>query len=223
MTTDGNDEKPPTARSRRGPGNAGVAPQSDFIEVALMRALADELRVRVYAYLCEYEAGAAEVAKALGAPKNSVRYHVAELVQDGLIDADRTTRGKKYRALRPAVVPTGVWDRMPSSLRRHVAVRMMRRLFADAGESMEAGLFFRPGVHLSLTPMVVDAQGQREVKKLLEATVDGLLAIQAESNTRMEESGRDDSQGVPLTVAVAGYEAQRDPAEGLKASQTVRL
>ncbi len=208
-------------------GRSGVAitPPREFVDIELMKALSDELRVRIYAYLCEHTAGAREVAEALGADNGVVRHHIGTLRDGGWIDIDPTAegRGNQYRAARGMVIPFGVWERLPEAVQQQVAIRIMRLLYSDAASSMEAGFFLRPGVHASLTPMVVDAQGQRDAKRLLEGTVTGLGEIQDESNSRMKEAGRNNGQGVSLTVGLIGFESLRSPADGLKASQTVTL
>ena len=212
-------------------GNAGdggarrpSAPR-EFVDCELMKALADELRVRVYAFLCEQTAGAREVAEALGADNGMVRHHIGVLADGDWIDVDPMAdgRAKKYRAVRRMVIPANVWERLPEAVQHQVAVRIMRLLYSDAAGSIEAGFFIRRGVHASLTPMVVDTQGQRDTKALLEGTVTGLLDIQEESNGRMAEAGRANGQGVSLTVGLVGFESLRSPSEGIGASQTVRL
>lgn len=214
-----------------GPAKAGgggaerrSAPR-EFVDTGLMKALSDELRVRVYAFLCEQTAGAPEVAEALDADKGMVRHHIGTLRDGGWIDVDPAAEGRanQYRAVRRMVIPANVWERLPEAVQQQVAVRIMRLLYSDAAGSMEAGFFLRRGVHASLTPMVVDTQGQRDTKALLERTVTGLLDVQEESNGRMNEAGRTDGQGVSVTVGLVGFESLRSPTEGVRASQTVTL
>lgn len=97
---------------------------SDFIDVDLMKALANELRVRIYAYLCEHPAGSPEVAKALGESKNTVRMQVAELAEAGWLEAMPSPgRTKIYQARRPVMLPADVWDRLPEAVRGGVMSR----------------------------------------------------------------------------------------------------
>jgi DNA-binding transcriptional ArsR family regulator len=207
------------------PTSAASATRKDFVDVELMKALSDELRVEIYAYLCEHVAGSKEVSEALGVDRGIARHHMNVLRDGGWIDAAADVPGREvaYRAVRQIVIPAAVWDRLPEAVQQQVAFRMMRALFGDVAESMEAGFFFRPGRHLSVTPMVVDAEGQREVKELLESNVGGLANIQRLSNDRMTAAGRSNGQAVSLTVGLIGFESLRDPAEGAKASLTKRL
>lgn len=135
-------------RARVRGGRPPTRQPSEFIEVELMRALSDEMRVRIWAYLCEHTAGAPEIAKAIGESQNGVRFHVGELASGEWIEPVASSgRAQKFRARRQSPLPPGIWERLPEDLRQHVGVRLLRIFYTDAKESMEAGSFFRPGVH----------------------------------------------------------------------------
>jgi DNA-binding transcriptional ArsR family regulator len=192
-----------------------------------MKALSDELRVRIYAYLCDHTASIAEIAAALGAPTSNVRYHVTELRNGGWIAHDPSVRGKGkgwyYRAIRSMVIPPSAWERLPEAAKHKLAVHLLRNLYADAGASMEAGRFLRPGIYMSLTPMVVDAQGKEDVRRVLERTLGELLDIQTDSDHRLRGAGTGDNGATSLTVGLLGFESLRDPAKGARAQETMRL
>jgi DNA-binding transcriptional ArsR family regulator len=196
---------------------------AEFIDIDLMRILSDESRVRIYAYLSEREASRAEIQQALAIPNNKVRYHVVRLEDGGWIESRFAEGQTKYTATRPVVMPANVWDNLPTPVREHIAARIWKRLLVDVEESMDAGFFFGADVHLSLTPMVVDEAGRRQVKEWLESCVEGLIAIQHEADVRAKKAGSRDRELHSLTVLLTGYEAVRDPAQGIRASRTVRL
>jgi DNA-binding transcriptional ArsR family regulator len=194
-----------------------------FVDTQLMRILSDETRVRIYAYLCDGEATRAEIQRDLAIPNNTVRYHVLCLEKGGWISSRFSGRQARYTATRPIVIPPGVWDDLPSPVREHVAARIWKRVLVDAEESMSAGFYLGPDVQLSLTPMVVDDEGRQRVKDWLESCVEGLVAIQREVDARGRPLGRQDRDLYSLTVFVTGHQAARDPADGIRASRTVRL
>lgn len=196
---------------------------AEFVDIDLMRILSDESRVRIYAYLCERDASRAEIQQALAIPNNKVRYHVLRLEEGGWIESRFAEGQTKYAATRPILLPADVWEDLPIRVREHIAARIWKRLLVDVEESMDAGFFFGDDVQLSLTPMVVDEEGRRQVKDWLESCVEGLIAIQHDSDVRVEESGKRDRELHSLTVLLTGYEAVRDPADGVRASRTVRL
>lgn len=202
--------------------NQGAA---TFVDTELMSALADDLRVRIFAFLCERPASLQEVAVALGASESQVRYHASQLRKGGWVEPEDggARRGRRYRAVQASPIPAGVWDQLPIPIKQHLAVRLMRLLYGDAAEAMAEETFLRDPHHLSVTPMVVDERGREDVKTLLEATVGGLQRIQAESNERIAKLDGSGSDTVAMTVAAAGYEAARDPEEGITATHTVQL
>jgi DNA-binding transcriptional ArsR family regulator len=204
---------------------ANFSPPGAFVDHELMRILSDELRVRIYAYLCDHTAGPSEVADVLEVNKNSVRHHIDRLREGGWIGDDPSVpgRGGHYRAIRSMVIPPGAWDRIPEPAKHKVAVHMLRHLYADAGSSLAANRFLRPGVYMSLTPMVVDAQGQRDVKQILEEALRELAGVQVESDHRRAKAGQDAGTEIPLTVGMFGFESLRDSDGGARPSATMRL
>ncbi len=201
-------------------------PPSAYIDHELMRVLSDELRVRIYAYLCDHTAGPSKISDALGENKNSVRHHIDRLREGGWIgdDPSVTGRGAHYRAIRSMVIPPGAWDRLPAPAKHKVAVHMLRHLYADAGASLAAGRFIKPGIYMSLSPMVVDAQGQEDVKRILENALSELAGVQVESDHRRRLGGGSHSGAdTSLTVGLFGFESVRDPDAGARPSATIRL
>lgn len=218
-----NDTNGRTAEKRI--GRPKHSPPSAFIDTELMKALSDELRVRIYAYLCDHAAGVAEIAAAVGEGPSTVRHHIDQLRAGGWIADDPSVPGKggHYRAIRSMVIPASAWDRLPEAAKHKLAIHILRHLYADAGASIEAGYFLRPGIHLSLTPMVVDAQGKADVRRVLERALEELLGIQGESDRRLQAARTGDGGATSLSVALLGFESLRDPAAGARAQATMRL
>lgn len=201
-----------------------VAPRS-YIDTDLMEALSDELRVRIFAYLCLHTAGSREIAEALGVSESSVRYRLEHLREGGFIGDDSSIRkrGRHFRAIRSMIIPPGAWNRLPGLARHKMAAHMLRHLYADIGASIAAGHFRRAGVHASLTPIVVDEIGSKEVERVFERALRELAVVQKESDDRVEAAGVAANPVTSRTVGLLDFESSRDPAEGDRASATMRL
>lgn len=119
------------------------------------------------------------------------------------------------------VLPPSVWDRLPEAGKQKIAIQLFRHLYGDAGASMEAGYFLRPGAYMSLTPMVVDVQGKEDARRVLERALEELMGIQSESDDRLQAARTGDGGATSLTVALLGFESLRDPAAGARAQATM--
>ena len=199
------------------------APRS-FIDTELMEALSDELRVRIFAYLCLHAAGSKEIAAALMVSESAVRYRLEHLREGGWIGDDPSIRqrGRHYRAIRSMIIPLGAWGRLPDLARHKLAAHMLRHLYADIGAATAVGHSSRPGIHASLTPMVVDEIGSKDVRRVLERALRELAVVQKESDDRVE-AGVTAIRLASRTVGLLDFESSRDPAEGDRASATMRL
>jgi DNA-binding transcriptional ArsR family regulator len=220
-----NERNGDTGTATRSVGRPGFTVPSSFIDTDLMKMLSDELRVRIFAYLCDHTATADEVAKALSEHPSKVRYHLKELRQGGWIADDPSIpgRGGHFFATRPSILSPSTWERLPEAARHRIAVKLMRLLFEDAAASMEAGYFLRPGAQVSLTPMVLDVQGKEDARRVVERALEELLVVQTQSDLRLEEGDRGDAAAGSFTVSCCAFESLRDPSLGARAPATMRL
>ena len=127
-----------------------------------LRALADDLRIRMVTILRERAASTTELAERLGLPKGTVGHHLKVLEKAGLV---RVVRTRKVRALtekyygrtaRLFIVKSG--DEPVEGL----PAVMLRQAAEEAGDDANVGL-----VHARLSP--ADARRfERRLEKLLE-------------------------------------------------------
>jgi DNA-binding transcriptional ArsR family regulator len=127
-----------------------------------LRALADDLRVRIITILRERAASTTELAEKLGLPKGTVGHHLKVLEKAGLV---RVVRTRKVRALtekyygrtaRLFIVKSGdePLEGLPGA--------MLRQAAEEAGDDANVGL-----VHARLSP--ADARRfERRLERLLE-------------------------------------------------------
>src|SRR6476469_561313 len=108
---------------------------SGFIDTGLMKALSDEIRVQIFAYLCDHTARMSEVAAALDLPPTVVRHHVRSLRNGGWIAVEHSVpkSGYHYRAIRAMLIPPQAWSRLPELGRHKLAAHMLRDLYSEIG------------------------------------------------------------------------------------------
>ncbi len=196
-------------------------------EQRLMKAYQDPLRVKITAIMNEIpEASAKSLEKLLpGEDYNQIIYAVQRLKFFRIIVPTKQVKRRGgteqwYRAVSRAMIPAEVWGNVPDQAQHEISVGILRELWADIYDAMAGGTFEKPESHLSITPFVLDRRGLLEAKDVLNNALDTLLAIQEQANSRMKKNGTSDSKGVSATVGLVGFESTRDPALGIRASQT---
>ncbi len=172
--------------------------KKDGVEQIVAKAFAHPLRVQILIILNERVASPNLISQELDQSLNLVAYHVRVLEKYDCIELVDTKQRRGatehfYRATRRQFLSDSEWARMPVSLRPGLSGAMLKSVFDDIEEAMSSGTLDEiEDRHLSRTPMVVDRQGWDETAALLSATLDRLLAIQAESSSRLaagEETG----------------------------------
>jgi DNA-binding transcriptional ArsR family regulator len=201
----------------------------------VLKALAHHLRIRILTVLCELgPMTLRELAEYVGESDNLTLFHVDKLIAADLVTAEYARalpsaptpgrgRGRIYAAREAVLMPESVWAELPKQFRESMAGRLLGILHRDAEKALEHG-FLAPGdAHLSLTPLVLDGTGLGAVSALLSRTADELLAIQRDCASRVRGDRGDIAAGQAVTVGLIGFRSTRDPADGVKAPQTVRL
>jgi DNA-binding transcriptional ArsR family regulator len=163
------------------------------------KALSHELRTEIWTYLIEKSSGSpSEIARALGAETPEVSHHMRQLEKYGvveLVDERPTRKGspeKIYRPIgRPLIADEEV-EEMPLPAREGFVRQILQALVRDLHAGSEAHAFTkRTDWHLSRTPMSLDAEGFDEVRQLYARALQEVLDIQARSDERRAQSGKD--------------------------------
>jgi DNA-binding transcriptional ArsR family regulator len=181
----------------------------DSIDQRLIRALGHPVRVRSLTILNERVASPSEIAQELKQTVGHVSYHVKVLKECECVElvdtaARRGAMEHYYRATDRAFLDTSEWT-LPASVRPGLSAGLLQTVVDDASTALISGTFDkRPDRHLSWTPMIVDEQGWKEIKDGLEAMLEKVLEIQSSSAERLAS---DDATGVPVSVAMMGFEA----------------
>ncbi|HEU5061920.1 MAG TPA: helix-turn-helix domain-containing protein [Solirubrobacterales bacterium] len=195
--------------------------KNEGVEQIVAKAFAHPLRVQILIILGEKVASPNMLAQQLDQSLNLVAYHVRVLEKYDCIELVDTKQRRGatehfYRATRRQFLSDDEWSRMPSSLRPGMAGAMLKSVFEDIEEASKSGTLEQvEDIHLSRTPMVVDAQGWDEVSTLLKSTLERLLEIQTEATARIAAS---EEPGIPSKVHLLHFKSPQ--VEGKKAASS---
>ncbi|HET9152903.1 MAG TPA: helix-turn-helix domain-containing protein [Solirubrobacterales bacterium] len=168
--------------------------KKDGVEQIVAKAFAHPLRVQILIILNEKVASPNMLAQTLDESLNLVAYHVRVLEKYDCIELVDTKQRRGatehfYRATRRQLLTDDQWAQMPASLRPGMAAAVLKSIFEDIEAASKAGTLEEVDeLHISRTPMVLDGKGWSEVAGLLNGTLDRLIEIQAESNSRLGEN-----------------------------------
>jgi hypothetical protein len=168
--------------------------KKDAVEQVVAKAFAHPLRVQILIILNERVASPNLLSQELDQSLNLVAYHVRVLEKYDCIELVDTKQRRGatehfYRATRRQFLSDSEWARMPEALRPGLSGAMLKAVFDDIEEAVDADTFDElEDRHLSRTPMVVDKRGWTEVATLLEETLDRVIEIQAEASERITNS-----------------------------------
>jgi hypothetical protein len=184
-----------------------------FVDGRLIKAISHPVRAHILAVLNERTASTTEIGDEIELDVSAFYKHVQMLEALGCIECveTRSVRGVKehfFRAKSTLLFGDAAWRRVPATFRRDICVDLVQAISDEAVAALDAGkLGAGRAEHLSLTPMVLDARGRREVIKLLNQTLRRLISIHRASARRLAKAGK---QGIPVTAAIMGFEADRD-------------
>ena len=170
--------------------------KKDGVEQIVAKAFAHPLRVQILIILNERVASPNILAQELEQSLNLVAYHVRVLEKYDCIELVDTKQRRGatehfYRATRRQFLSDDEWARLPKSLRPGMATAVLKSVFEDIEAAADAGILEEVDeMHLSRTPMVVDAQGWSDVTDALKGTLSRLLEIQGEASERIAKSGK---------------------------------
>jgi Helix-turn-helix domain len=203
----------PTPTAPEGSATSGNAP----FDSRVARALTHPLRMRILTAMDGDMASPRQLAAEFREPLGKVSYHVRTLAKLGCIELVKTEprRGALehyYRAIMRPVFSDSDWAQLPASLRQSTADAILSDVARDVSNAARSGGFLRDNMHLSRTPIVVDAEGWTKLSDLLEQTVKDALAIQAESTDRLAAAGQTDSQAARVILML--FEPSRERAQG---------
>jgi DNA-binding transcriptional ArsR family regulator len=179
------------------PTKVSTAKSPEFVSPRLAAAMSHPTRVHTMCVLLERTASPREVAEEIGERLNNVTYHVKQLRKLGCIELVRTERVRGgrvlehfYRATQRLYFDEDAWQALNEKERLDLVGVSLRIISQDITAAMAAGTFFgEDNAHLCRTPMVVDADGWREISELLERATEDLFKIEARVAERTAADG----------------------------------
>ncbi|HEU5253082.1 MAG TPA: winged helix-turn-helix domain-containing protein [Solirubrobacterales bacterium] len=162
----------------------------------MILALSDPFRLALVTRLALGPASAAELAADLDVPVEQVRYQLKRLRAAGIvtIHGEREHRGAVERTFvadgRKLVFRGEELAGLPERELRGHDTELLRIFFREVVEAARTGSLFDEDEHfLVRMPLLLDAQGFREVGERFEAALDRLLEVRTQCLARLEEAG----------------------------------
>jgi DNA-binding transcriptional ArsR family regulator len=210
----------PRGKSRNGNAGKSGARLPRLVDPRLVKALDHVLRQHILLAAVQGEVSSNELSKALGEDLSQVSYHVKVLRDDceGMIEETRAEprRGAiehYYRANAKTLLPATAWRRLKKGLRAAVGAGQASDLFNDLAEALKAGKLQGPHDHIARTPLVLDAEGERNVKAIAERATKEVEDEQRATARRMEKADGDGGKASGYTFALLAFEAAWEPAD----------
>lgn len=202
-------------------GSNKKAQGGDFkhrVDQDLVSALSHPLRVHIIDALVEATASPSDLAREVGLSVNYVAYHVKELEKLGYVELVKTeprrgTVEHYYRAKRHFMLDDSEWEQLPKPVKTRFSAGIFSSIIDDVKEALAADTLGSRNAHTSRTRLRVDERGWEELMRTLEETLHRVLALQAESDERLEASGE---EPIPLAVSIVSFETP--PRSGSDAS-----
>lgn len=187
------------------------------VDQGFVKSLSHELRVEILTILTERMASPNELAKMLDEGLSQVSYHVTVLKDYERIELVKTEprRGAVehyYRATSKTLLPAKTWRGVKKGLRAVIGGGLASDLFNDLADALTAKKLTEAGSHICRMPLVLDAEGRRNVEAMAERFTKGVEDEQRASAARMANGSGSGVTG--YTVGVLAFEDSRDLSKG---------
>jgi DNA-binding transcriptional ArsR family regulator len=187
----------------------------DLVDPRIAKALSHPMRARILLILNERVASPNEIAEMIEERLPNVSYHVRALLDLGCVELVDTAQRRGaiehyYRAVVRPFFSDSDWKRIPRSGRQAISDTLLRVIWEDVSEAIEAGTFdSRPDRYLTNTPMVVDEQGWSELADIMARALREVQKVEAQSARRLKKS---EEPGVPTKVVLMQFESPPEDA-----------
>lgn len=175
----------------------------------LRRVFSQAVRAEILERIGKRPSSARELAEATGEPLSKMTYHTSVLRESGCIRAVNPTcedvGDRVYEIASLAPEPS----RLPlsDSTQSHAISSILRRIVEKGRAALEAGTLVRDDTRLSCESLLLDEQGLREAKAILDEAAARLAATRSATAKRLTENG---AKGIQATIALAAFESPCD-------------
>jgi DNA-binding transcriptional ArsR family regulator len=191
-----------------------------LVDLRLAKALNHVLRQHILLAAVQREISPNELSDALDEGLSQVSYHVKVLRDDcdGMIELTRTepVRGAVehyYRASAKTLFPAKAWRKLKKGLRAVVGAGQASDLFNDLAAALQAGKLQGANDHITRAPLVLDAEGQRNVRAIAERATKEVESQQRAAARRMAKANGNGGEATGYTFALLAFEAAWKPAD----------
>lgn len=223
--------RPPTsrraegARMARGKSSSGRAggPGSHLpplVDPRLVVGLSHVLRQHILLAAVQGPVSPNELSNLLEEGLSQVSYHVKVLHKDcgeliELVDTQprRGAIEHFYRTSAKTMLPAKAWRRVRKGMRSLIGAGQASDLFNDLAEALKAGKLQGAHDHIARTPLVLDAEGKRNVKAIAEQATKEVEGEQQAAAGRMAKASGAGGRVTGYTFALLAFEAAWEPAD----------
>jgi DNA-binding transcriptional ArsR family regulator len=192
-----------------------VKQYKDITDPSLAKALAHPLRTRILGALEDRTASPSELAQEFGASLGVVSYHVRRLHSLRFLKLVKSVprRGAVehyYTAVAGPHITSQAWQETPTIVKQATIGAALHEVGLAVNQAAAAGGFEQPQAHLSRSPIKVDQQGFDQIAGELDALVDRVRKIEAESAKRLAGAGPLEQQTATVVLMLFNSAAAQD-------------
>lgn len=189
----------------------------DIADPSLAKALAHPMRTQILSALENRTASPSELADELDASLGVVSYHVRRLHALRFLKlvkrvARRGAVEHYYTTVAGPTITDTAWGATPTIVKQAMISATLNEIGGIVSSAAKAGGFERSAVHVSRTPMTVDAQGWKALARELETLLTRVDKIHADSQKRLMRSDHADEQ--QATVVLLLFDSAAQSTEG---------
>jgi DNA-binding transcriptional ArsR family regulator len=181
-------------------------------ELMLAEAIVHPVRGKILAAIPTRGEGLTigEIAGKIDLPRRKVRYHIDQMIDDGLVLIGREARRRgvierSFRARQVPIISTDQFLSLPPGLARAIALAPIRLATADVARAVAQGTAWNGSDHFEArVAREVDREGLTDLLGLYERTLDEVEGVLAATTERLRTSGE---PGVPMVGALLLFEA----------------
>lgn len=199
-------------------GNGGTHLPA-LVDPRFVKALDHVLRQHILLAAVQGEVSPNKLSRALDEGLSQVAYHVKVLSNDcGIIEETRREPRRGviehfYRANAKTLLPAKTWRRVRKGMRAVIGAGQASDLFNDLADALKAGKLQGTHDHIARTPLVLDKEGQRNVKAIAQRATKEVEDEQRAAVQRMERANGDGGKATGCTFALLAFEAAWEPAD----------
>lgn len=154
--------------------------------------MTDPVRGKIFFALAEESRSVAELALELDEPGHRVRYHVKQLVAQGLV-GEAGQRPQRFYALQTPIISSGDAAKLDHSKFREISVQILNHILADATAALTTRTFTRRADWATVRlPAEVDEVGWKDlvdIHKMMTAETQDIIRRSGE-RLRSKSNGK---------------------------------